>query len=157
MHSSSLSKLREHIQEELLRELLGTPAGSLPAASHGLLSIMTAWTSACWDSGKYACTIAGLSQSSYRAAKISPATMSACPTSYGGIGRIAAPMHQVVASHEDANAVTELRMLHVHSMHIAAWCKCDIVYTCQACPRSWLKFALVTALSSLHLQAHHMP
>ncbi|KAL0018276.1 hypothetical protein WJX77_003271 [Trebouxia sp. C0004] len=50
-HGSSLSKLSEHIQEELLLELLGTPAGSLPAGSHGLVSIMTAWTSACWDSG----------------------------------------------------------------------------------------------------------
>ncbi|KAL0040054.1 hypothetical protein WJX79_004363 [Trebouxia sp. C0005] len=50
-HDSSLSELSEQIQKELLLELLGAPAESLPAGSHGLLSIMTAWTSACWDSG----------------------------------------------------------------------------------------------------------
>ncbi len=82
-HSSSLSKVSEHLQEELLLELLGTPAGSLAAGSHGLLSIMSAWTSACWDSGKFACAIAGPRQSSYRAAKITPASMSACPLSMG--------------------------------------------------------------------------
>ncbi|KAL0045121.1 hypothetical protein WJX82_009064 [Trebouxia sp. C0006] len=50
-HGTSLSGLDEHIQEELLLVLLGAPAGSPPAGSRGLLSIMTAWTSACWDSG----------------------------------------------------------------------------------------------------------
>ena len=53
-HGTSLSGLTEHTQEELLLELLGTPAGSVPAGCRGLLSITTAWTSACWDSGKFA-------------------------------------------------------------------------------------------------------
>jgi len=77
-------------------------------------------------------SIAGLRQSSYRAAKTTPATMSACPHLLWG-RRLAAPMHQVAASHGDADAVTELRILHVHSRLIVAWCKCGIEDTCQAC------------------------
>lgn len=64
------------------------------------------------------------------------------------------PMHQVAASHEDADALTELGMLLDRIRHMLHGANVALCTPVRPVARFWHKLALVTPASSLHCQTH---